>query len=58
LPPTIAGLSSMLIPVVGVFSGMIALGERPTATDVAALASISAAVVAALLPRSDETSRS
>ncbi len=58
LPPTTAGLSSMLIPVVGVFSGMVALGERPTWRDFAALALISTAVIAALLPRPHETARS
>jgi drug/metabolite transporter (DMT)-like permease len=57
LPPTTAGLSSMLIPVVGVFSSMIALGERPTWEDFTALALISTAVVVALLPRSHELRR-
>ncbi len=51
LSPTMAGLSSMLIPVVGVFSGMAMLGESPSWRDWAALALVCAAVAAALLPK-------
>jgi drug/metabolite transporter (DMT)-like permease len=53
LPPTTAGLSSMLIPVIGVFSSMVALGERPSWRDFAALALICVAVAVALLPKRD-----
>ena len=48
LPATTAGLSSMLIPVVGVFSGMAVLGETPPWRDFAALALVCAAVAAAI----------
>ena len=51
LPATTAGLSSMLIPVVGVFSGIVMLGEEPTWRDFAALALICFAVAAALFRR-------
>lgn len=37
LPPAASGLSVMLIPVVGVFSGMALLGERPLWQDYVAL---------------------
>ena len=48
LPATTAGLSSMMIPVVGVFSGMVILGEVPPWRDFAALGLICVAVTAAL----------
>ena len=48
LPPTTAGLSTMLIPVVGVFSGMVLLGEMPQWRDGAALLLVCLAVAAAL----------
>ncbi len=51
LSPTMAGLSSMLIPVVGVFSGMALLGEVPSWRDWLALALVCVAVGAALLPK-------
>ena len=51
LPPTIAGLSSMAIPAVGVLSGIVLLGETPTWRDWAALVAICVAVGAALIPR-------
>ena len=53
LAPTAAGLSSMLIPVVGVFSGIAMLGEVPTWRDFAALVLICMAVAAALIRKSD-----
>lgn len=37
LPPAASGLSVMMIPVLGVFSGMWLLGERPLWQDYAAL---------------------
>ncbi len=40
LPPAASGLSVMMIPVLGVFSGMWLLGERPFWQDYAALALI------------------
>ena len=51
LPATTAGLSSMMIPVVGVFSGMVLLGEVPSWRDFMALALICVAVAAALFRR-------
>ena len=49
LPPTTAGLWSMPIPIVGVFSGIVLLGETPGWRDFAALALICVAVVSAML---------
>jgi drug/metabolite transporter (DMT)-like permease len=40
----------MMIPVVGLFSGMIMLGERPTWADYAALAFVLFAMFTVLLP--------
>lgn len=57
LPPTTAGLSSMLIPVVGVFSGMAILGEAPPWRDFVALALICFAVALALVRPSVEAVR-
>lgn len=51
LPPTVAGLSSMLIPVVGVFSGMAILGEVPSWRDWTALVLVCVAVASALMPK-------
>jgi drug/metabolite transporter (DMT)-like permease len=51
LPPVASGLSSMLIPVIGVFSGIAMLGEHPGWRDWVALALIAIAVVAGLVPK-------
>lgn len=51
LPPVAAGLSSMMIPVVGVFSGIAMLGEHPGWRDFVALALITVAVGAGLIPK-------
>jgi drug/metabolite transporter (DMT)-like permease len=50
LPVVVSSLSSLLVPLVGVFSGMLVLGERPAWTDFAALALITGAVATVLLP--------
>ncbi len=50
LTPVASALSSMLIPVVGVFSGILLFGETPGWRDFVALALISVAVVAGLTP--------
>ena len=50
LPVVVSSLSSLLVPLVGVFSGMLVLGEHPAWTDFAALALITSAVAAVLLP--------
>jgi drug/metabolite transporter (DMT)-like permease len=50
LPPAASGLSVMMIPVIGVFSGMLMLGEEPHWQDYAALALILLALSTVLLP--------
>ncbi|RPH45121.1 MAG: DMT family transporter [Burkholderiales bacterium] len=50
LPPVASSLSVMLIPVVGLFSGMALLGERPTWHDWLALACVLVAIASVLLP--------
>lgn len=55
LAPTAAGLSSMLIPAVGLFSGMAVLGERPTWRDLAALVLVCMAVASAVVRRPDRS---
>lgn len=50
LPPVASGLSVMLIPVIGVFSGMAMLAERPHWQDFAALGCILVAMATVLLP--------
>jgi drug/metabolite transporter (DMT)-like permease len=50
LPPVASGLSVMLIPVVGVFSAMILLGEQPGWPDYVALGCILVAISSVLLP--------
>jgi drug/metabolite transporter (DMT)-like permease len=50
LPPVASGLSGMLVPVVGVFSGILVLGETPTWTDAAGLVLILAALATVVLP--------
>ena len=51
LPPVASGLSVMLIPVVGLFSGMAMLGEVPTWHDWAALGCVLVAIASVLMPR-------
>lgn len=51
LTPVSSGLSLMLIPVVGLFSGMVMLGEQPTWHDFAALACVLVAIATVLLPK-------
>lgn len=50
-PVSVSGLSSLMIPVVGVFSGMLFLGETPRWTDYAALLLVVAALSTVLIPR-------
>lgn len=50
LPPAASGLSVMMIPVVGVFSGMLMLGEEPHWQDYGALVLILLALSTVLLP--------
>ena len=49
-PVTISTLSMLMIPVVGVFSGMLVLSERPQWTDYAALVLVIAALASVLIP--------
>jgi drug/metabolite transporter (DMT)-like permease len=51
LSPTIAGLSALAIPIVGVLSSFVALDEAPSLRDVAALGLVIAAVGIGLLPQ-------
>jgi drug/metabolite transporter (DMT)-like permease len=50
LPPVASSLSVMLIPVVGLFSGMLLLGEVPSWQDYAALICVLVAIATVLLP--------
>jgi drug/metabolite transporter (DMT)-like permease len=50
LPPVASSLSVMLIPVVGLFSGMWLLGEVPSSQDYAALLFVLVAIATVLLP--------
>jgi len=47
---TVFSLSMLVIPVVGVFSGVVFLGERPTATEYAALALVLGSLASVLWP--------
>src|SRR5262249_25922651 len=50
LPVVVSSLSSLLVPLVGVFSGVLVLGEQPAWTAFRALALITMAVAAMLVP--------
>ena len=50
LPASITGISSLTVPVVGVFSGMLMLGEKPGAADWGALVLILCALAVILVP--------
>jgi drug/metabolite transporter (DMT)-like permease len=50
LPAVLSGLSSMMIPVVGVLSSMALVGERPAATDWLALLLVAAALLISVVP--------
>ena len=52
LPVAVSSLSSLPVPVVGVLSGMLFLGERPGASEFVALALVLASLGAVLIPRS------
>ena len=55
LPPVVSGLSIMLVPVVGVFSSALLLGEKIGGYDYLALIFILAAMLAVLVPTSAKT---
>ena len=50
LPVAVSSLSSLPVPVVGVLSGMLFLGERPGTSEFLALAMVLAALAAVMLP--------
>lgn len=50
VPVTVFSLSTAIIPVVGVFSGMLFLGERPSWAEYAALALVLGSLVSVVLP--------
>lgn len=50
MPVAVSSLSSLLVPVIGVFSGMAFLGERPGASEFVALALVLASVAAVMWP--------
>ena len=50
-PISVSSLSTLMIPIVGVFSGMIVLGERPQWNDFAALVLVVAALAVVLTPQ-------
>jgi drug/metabolite transporter (DMT)-like permease len=49
-PPTVAALSTLMIPVVGVFSGIWLLGESPHWQEYAAMALVIASLATVLVP--------
>jgi drug/metabolite transporter (DMT)-like permease len=49
-PVSVSSLSTLLIPVIGVFSGMLVLGEQPGWNDYAALVLVCASLGTVLLP--------
>jgi drug/metabolite transporter (DMT)-like permease len=50
LPVAVSSLSSLPVPVVGVVSGMVVLGERPGASELIALALVLASLAAVMFP--------
>lgn len=50
VPVSVSSIGVLLVPIVGVFSGMILLGERPHWSDYAALALVVAALATLMLP--------
>jgi len=50
VPATIAALSTLMIPIVGLFSGMLILAERPQWQEYAALVLVIAALATVLVP--------
>src|SRR3546814_6354925 len=55
LPAGISGLSTLMIPVVGVFSSMVVLGEQPQWPEFAALALVAVALGLILKPARAQT---
>lgn len=57
LPVVVSSLSSLPVPVVGVVSGMLVLGERPGASEFVALALVLASLTTVLVPERREALR-
>ncbi len=55
LPVAVSSLSSLPVPVVGVFAGMLFLGERPGVTEFTALAFVLASLLAVLYQPAERT---
>jgi drug/metabolite transporter (DMT)-like permease len=55
VPASVSSLGSLIVPVVGVFSGMLVLGERPHWQDFLALLLVLAAIATVLLPPRRQT---
>ncbi len=51
LPPVVSGLSTMMIPVIGVFSSILMVGEVPGASDWVALTLVALALFLSVVPR-------
>jgi drug/metabolite transporter (DMT)-like permease len=50
MPAGVSGLSSLMVPVVGVFSGALVLGETPRWSDYAALVLVVGSLATVLIP--------
>ncbi len=51
MPPVLSGLSTMMIPVVGVFSSIVMVGEQPARYDWIALILVAGALLLSVVPR-------
>jgi drug/metabolite transporter (DMT)-like permease len=58
LPVAVSGLASLPVPVVGVFAGMLVLGERPGTAEWLALAFVIGSLVAVLWPAKSAVAKS
>jgi drug/metabolite transporter (DMT)-like permease len=54
LPVAVSSLSSLPVPVVGVISGMLVLGERPGVAELGALALVALALIALYWPKRED----
>ena len=57
LPIVVSSMASLPVPVVGVFSGMLVLGEHPGITEWSALALVVAGMLAVLWPARSQALR-
>lgn len=56
LPVPVSSLSTLMVPVVGVFSGMLFLGERPSWAEYTALVMVIGALFSVIMPAKDANS--